>query len=1102
MNRREFLTGCAGTMLLTAGRGAAQSSASETNWLAGETAGQPINLARCGEIKSWISPEAFAAFRPAQGQFRNVLNLGALPWKESEVDVGVEWPEFRTVTAAFVQFSGNPPDPSEVYLEYWNGLTTLQGSWQGFEHGTTNGTHLEIDRGKWTFRFASHRTCKVRLRFRGGHNAAIEQVAIHGPSVYKMGEIRLEWGHGATAPWKGRLEAYNAEIVEVRALDGAKTDGRHGWTSSQGSPAGVSISLLYASGLDVDRSVLTVRTDNGGFSFLPAEAIDEGAIDVPDFGAYIRRSDFEAGWNAYRNQNRGKQRVIDAVGGLSEQTLEGAYAHIQARRVTLTFVGAEANNQKFGIAPDGHFVIGNNDPLAGDAIVPSFAIYFDSAEQPFLLEHPGEPANIFPRHEPNVTTVEPKEQALEDGWLPIVTTKWSQNELAFQRTDLGALASGDQASEKRMGNEPAILASELRIRNSSPVPKLASYYIRPWKPAGNTRFTYGPLPMEAPEAWTTVLRGDLIAVLDGEKESVVCRMDLHGGGKLALEPKYNAVRYQVRLNPGEERRVHMFVAGWLPVVGDESQLRGAEYARLHHAVAEHWIMLRDQSMRIEIPDRHLQNIFDASLHHFLLVLTKNGNKGEYSPNTAMLYYGSIGSESNPVIRALDMRGLPDFAAGSLQAFLSTQGEFMPEGDYLSKEGGFYRFWPLYTIDQGGVLWALAEHYFVTRDADWLRRVAPQMVAGCDFIIRARARMKKLNPDGTKPLHYGFAPAGCAADPRDWQYSFILNSWFYAGLRRASLALQDIDAENARRIAADADDYQHCILTALKESLVRSPVTRLRDNSSVPSLSPYLGPRGFSTELKDSVDPDLRHGYAYDCTIGPFHLFNCGVLEPNDPVVSWMLNYLEDRFFLFTPLPSRVNLDNIATDWFNLGGFEKLQPYYVHYQEAYLRRDQIPNFLRGFFNTLAAISDPDTLTFQEELDFGGGQPHKTHEEGWFFEQIRSMLVIESGEELHLAAGTPRKWLEDGQRISIRNAPTYFGKVGYEIVSAIKAGKIHGSVQSPRRNPPSRVLLRLRHPSRQQLKRVTVNGKNWEQLDREKEWIVLPAAGDNIDFVAYY
>lgn len=1096
MNRREFLAGCSGVVLLLPGQVYGQlSPAATSSWLPPGSVDEPVNLARCGTLRSWISP---GADLPGT---QNSLRVSALSWKQSEADIGIEWPEFRTITEVVVQFSGEP-NGGLVYLEYWKGLTALQGAWQTFERGTTNGIHLDIERGLWRFSFAPHRTCKVRLRFRNGaRNAVVTRLSVHGPSIWKKGEISLEWGHLQVAPLQGHLETYNAEFVTVRPLKTASIRDSYGWNSAQGSQAGLAISLLYTSGLDVDRSVLTLRTPTGGVSLLPAEAIAEGAIDIPDFGLYVRRADFQADWKSYHAMNRGKLRIIDAVQELPEQTYDGAYSHIKARRVTLTFVGAEASNQKFGIAPDGHFVIGNNDPLAGDPIEPSFAIYFDSAEQPFFFEQPPPPTGIYQKHASDVPVV-PKEQSLEDGWLPVVMTKWSHNELLFERTDFGAYASGSQASDDKLGNEPAILSSELRIRNTAPVPKRATYFIRPWKPAESKRFTYGPLPLEAVEAWTISLRGQFVTTSDGEKERVLCRLDWHGRGVCAFDPQHNAIRYQIDLNPGEEHRFHTFVAGWLPDPQNSALLNHADYDKLHTATIEHWRMRRSQSMRIEIPDKQLQNVFDASLQHFLLVLTKNGSKREYYPNTAMFLYGSIGSESNPVIQALDLRGLPQFAQASLQAFLSTQNEFAPEGDYVSKEGGYYRFWPLYTIDQGGVLCALAEHYFLTGDREWLGRAAPQIIAGCDFLIRERTRTKRLNPDGSKPLHYGFAPAGCAADPRDWQYSFILNAWFYAGLHGAALALQDIEVEAAKRISAEAEDYRACILHAVRESWMRSPVTRLRDNTSVPSMPPYLGPRGFSTELKDSVDPDLRHGYAYDCTIGPFHLFNCGVLEPDDRLVSWMLHYLEDRFFLFTPLPSRINLDDISTDWFNLGGFEKLQPYYVHYPQAYLRRNQIPNFLRGFYNTLASISDPQTLTFQEELDFGGGQPHKTHEEAWFFQQMRNMLVMESGTELHLAAGTPRRWLNDGGGLTVDRAPTHFGKVSYRIKPSLKEGRIHGSVQPPDQRHPSRLLIRLRHPSQQPIKRVVVNGQNWTEVDNVKERIVLPATREKIEFTVFY
>jgi hypothetical protein len=517
---------------------------------------------------------------------------------------------------------------------------------------------------------------------------------------------------------------------------------------------------------------------------------------------------------------------------------------------------------------------------------------------------------------------------------------------------------------------------------------------------------------------------------------------------------------------------------------------------------QYWKARLAEGMQIEIPDRRLQNIYNATLHHFLLVLTKDRKRQEHYPNTAMFHYGAIGTESSPIIQGLDMRGLHGLAANCLNAWLSTQGDSMSAGDYVSKEGGFYHYWPKYTGDQGGVLWALAEHYLYTGDKDWLNKVAPQIIAGCDFIVRERRRTRKVLPGGKKPLYLGLAPAGCVADPRDWEYSFMLNAGFYLGLKKSAQVLRDVDPLQAQRLAAEAQDYLETIRAALKECVAVSPVARLRDGTSVPSIPSYVGLRGFSSDAKDSVDPDLRHAYAYDCTIGPFHLLKGEVLESNDPEVTWMLNYLEDRFFMFTPLPSRVQLDQLSTDWFNLGGFEKLQPYYVHYQDAYLQRDQIPNFLRGFFNTLAAISDPQTLTFQEELDFGGGQPHKTHEEGWFFHQLRHMLIMEAGDELFLARGTPREWLEDGKRIAVGHAPSYFGELGYHIQSFVKQGRVEAGVEPPRRVRARNIYLRLRHPQKSVLKRVTIDGRPWKDFDPGKEWIKLPATGSALNIAAYY
>src|ERR1019366_8737417 len=92
-----------------------------------------------------------------------------------------------------------------------------------------------------------------------------------------------------------------------------------------------------------------------------------------------------------------------------------------------------------------------------------------------------------------------------------------------------------------------------------------------------------------------------------------------------------------------------------------------------------------------------------------------------------------------------------------------------------------------------------------------------------------------------------------------------------------------------------------------------------------------------------------------------------------------------------------------------------------------------------------------------------------------ERFRMMLVTEEGAVLWLARATPRAWLEQGQRIAVRNAPTHFGPVGYEIVSDVEHGRLEARVTLPSRSPPREVVLVLRHPTSAAISAVKVNAK---------------------------
>ena len=100
-----------------------------------------------------------------------------------------------------------------------------------------------------------------------------------------------------------------------------------------------------------------------------------------------------------------------------------------------------------------------------------------------------------------------------------------------------------------------------------------------------------------------------------------------------------------------------------------------------------------------------------------------------------------------------------------------------------------------------------------------------------------------------------------------------------------------------------------------------------------------------------------------------------------------------------------------------------QPYYSRHNWVQLKRNLVKPFLKTYYNTFSALSDRDTYTFWEH--FYHVSPHKTHEEAWFLMETRWMLYIEEGKTLNLLSGIPRKWMEEGKSIELKNAASYFG-----------------------------------------------------------------------------
>ena len=155
---------------------------------------------------------------------------------------------------------------------------------------------------------------------------------------------------------------------------------------------------------------------------------------------------------------------------------------------------------------------------------------------------------------------------------------------------------------------------------------------------------------------------------------------------------------------------------------------------------------------------------------------------------------------------------------------------------------------------------------------------------------------------------------------------------------------------------------------------------------------------------------------------------------------------------------------------------------------HLAGDDIPVFLRSFLNCYAVdILANDGYIFNEHATHG--PPDKIFEEAAFLERFRNLLVMEDGQSLWLARATPRVWLEQGEKILVKNAPTHFGTVAYEIDSDVDNDIISATVEIPSRNTQKAVLLRFRHPKAAPIKGVMVDDKPWTKFDQDRELVRL-------------
>ena len=447
-------------------------------------------------------------------------------------------------------------------------------------------------------------------------------------------------------------------------------------------------------------------------------------------------------------------------------------------------------------------------------------------------------------------------------------------------------------------------------------------------------------------------------------------------------------------------------------------------------VSAYWDKLLAGGSRFEIPELRVQNAYRAWIAYNFLNVAKRNGVYEVCDGSGF-YNETYGYSAALYCNALDLLGYHDLAAtycDSLLAFMRTNG-------LLDVNFG--------DTDTGTTLWMMAEHYRLTQNADWLRRVAPKMRLMCQWILQQRhAALAQADhePVTTKGL-IRYKPY---CDLNHATADYFSNGYLWKGLDATARVFAEIGLNNeAAKLQAESDAY-------LKDIHASMDAAVFTDHGM--SILPIMP----DTHELWNVNGNASGYYSLISSC----MLETGVLAWNDPKAKLVVNSLEQRGGLSVGV---CQFDKHQID----------HAYTWGYWMNCLQGDEVQRVILGLYGSLAYGMSRDTYSAVECTAIRTGEnyltlPH-TYSNTQQLRLLRKMLVREDGRTLWLGQAIPCDWLTEGKRIAVSDAPTFFGTVSYSI-TANADGTLRVSLDPPMRAAPAEIALRLRDPKHRKIARV--------------------------------
>lgn len=342
-------------------------------------------------------------------------------------------------------------------------------------------------------------------------------------------------------------------------------------------------------------------------------------------------------------------------------------------------------------------------------------------------------------------------------------------------------------------------------------------------------------------------------------------------------------------------------------------------------------------------------------------------------------------------------------------------------------------------DMAFKLQTLSQFYWLTRDADFVRSQKQHWTAALDRIL-----------NGLDPKTGLLPREDYCGDIQTKIFSLNSNANSWRGLRDFSAVLEDIgEKETAAKVSGKARDYRKAILDAVDKS-VRKDVD-----------PPFVPIALFGEEEPYETLTHVHMGGYWNLMIP--YVLGSGVLGNDSEQTGWAIDYLHRHGGIFMGM---IRFVCSTTD----------DLYGLRYVLTLLRRDETDRALVSFYGKMAHGFTQDTYFGGETVGlvpatpfgrYGHLPPNSSSNALWLY-NLRYLMVQdwdmdEDGrpDTLRLMFATPRRWLEDGKTITVKQLPTAFGEVSVRMVSRVEQGEVLAQVTLPA-DAPKQTLLRARLP----------------------------------------